>query len=93
MTRSPLAVPFAVLALTLAAVAAHAQGFHAVATKDGIDVWAVGDSGRVYRSLNSGATLPNLERHMLALDVSPGGAADLLAATLFLDRVEAQAIC
>lgn len=56
MTRSPLAVPFAVLALTLAAVAAHAQGFHAVATKDGIDVWAVGDSGRVYRSLNSGAT-------------------------------------
>jgi len=38
-------------------------------------------------------SLRRLERHMLALDVSPGGAADLLAATLFLDRVEAQAIC
>lgn len=32
-----------------------------------------------------------LEKHLLALDVSPGGAADLLAATLFLDRVESQA--
>jgi len=29
-----------------------------------------------------------LEAQMLALDVSPGGAADLLAAALFLDRVE-----
>lgn len=37
-------------------------------------------------------SLRRLERHMLALDVSPGGAADLLAATLFLDRFEAQAI-
>ncbi len=33
-----------------------------------------------------------LERRMLALDVSPGGAADLLAATLFLDRIETQPI-
>jgi triphosphoribosyl-dephospho-CoA synthetase len=30
---------------------------------------------------------------MIALDVSPGGAADLLAATLFLDRVESHGIC
>lgn len=33
-----------------------------------------------------------LEKRMLALGVSPGGAADLLAATLFLDRVETRRI-
>lgn len=33
-----------------------------------------------------------LELRMLELDVSPGGAADLLAATLFLDRVEADRV-
>ncbi|WP_194207328.1 triphosphoribosyl-dephospho-CoA synthase [Superficieibacter sp. 1612_C1] len=32
--------------------------------------------------------LAALDRHMLALNASPGGAADLLAATLFLDRIE-----
>ena len=32
-----------------------------------------------------------LEQDMLALHVSPGGAADLLAATLFLDRLPASA--
>ena len=32
--------------------------------------------------------LARLDRQMLALNASPGGAADLLAATLFLDRVE-----
>ena len=32
--------------------------------------------------------LANLDRQMLALNASPGGAADLLAATLFLDRIE-----
>jgi len=32
--------------------------------------------------------LATLDRQMLALNASPGGAADLLAATLFLDRVE-----
>ena len=31
--------------------------------------------------------LATLDRQMLALNASPGGAADLLAATLFLDRV------
>ncbi|ECI3497402.1 triphosphoribosyl-dephospho-CoA synthase MdcB, partial [Salmonella enterica subsp. salamae] len=32
--------------------------------------------------------LATLDRQMLALNASPGGAADLLAATLFLDRIE-----
>lgn len=34
------------------------------------------------------AALAALDSHMLALNASPGGAADLLAATLFLDRIE-----
>jgi photosystem II stability/assembly factor-like uncharacterized protein len=34
--------------------AACAQGFHAVTSRDGIDVWAVGDSGTVYRSVSGG---------------------------------------
>ena len=34
------------------------------------------------------AALAALDRHMLALNASPGGAADLLAATLFLDCIE-----
>ncbi|SQI19878.1 triphosphoribosyl-dephospho-CoA synthase [Salmonella enterica subsp. arizonae] len=46
--------------------------------------------------LNAGGTahpagqlaLAALDRQMLALKASPGGAADLLAATLFLDRIE-----
>ncbi|WP_332674135.1 triphosphoribosyl-dephospho-CoA synthase [Aromatoleum sp.] len=37
-------------------------------------------------------SLRELELRMLELDVSPGGAADLLAATLFLDRVEADRV-
>ncbi|MBI5168531.1 MAG: hypothetical protein HZA61_03490 [Candidatus Eisenbacteria bacterium] len=43
-----------VLALVPAAVSA--QGFQAVTTKDGTDVWAVGDAGVVYRSLGGGTT-------------------------------------
>jgi len=39
-------------------------------------------------SLAGRRALKALDSRMLALDVSPGGAADLLAATLFLDRVE-----
>jgi len=31
--------------------------------------------------------LTRLESHLLALNASPGGAADLLAATLFIDRL------
>ena len=34
------------------------------------------------------AALAMLDEQMLALNASPGGAADLLAATLFLDRIE-----
>lgn len=34
------------------------------------------------------AALAHLDREMLALNASPGGAADLLAATLFLDAIE-----
>lgn len=36
--------------------------------------------------------LKALDQHMLALQISPGGAADLLAATLFLDRLAANVI-
>lgn len=35
------------------------------------------------------AALAALDSHMLALNASPGGAADLLAATLFIDRIDA----
>jgi photosystem II stability/assembly factor-like uncharacterized protein len=35
---------------------AHAQGFHSVFSRDGIDVWAVGDGGEIYRSLNGGSS-------------------------------------
>ena len=34
------------------------------------------------------AALAALDSHMLALNASPGGAADLLAATLFVDRID-----
>jgi photosystem II stability/assembly factor-like uncharacterized protein len=34
---------------------AAAQGFNALTTQDGVDVWAVGDAGLVYRSLDGGA--------------------------------------
>jgi len=34
------------------------------------------------------SALAELDRQMLALNASPGGAADLLAATLFLDRID-----
>lgn len=39
-------------------------------------------------SLAGQQALARLDRQMLMLNASPGGAADLLAATLFLDRVE-----
>ena len=34
----------------------HAKGFHSVYSVDGTDVWAVGDTGSVYRSLNGGTS-------------------------------------
>jgi photosystem II stability/assembly factor-like uncharacterized protein len=43
------------LALTVLAPAlARAQGFQAVHSPDGIDVWAVGDNGGIYRSFDRG---------------------------------------
>lgn len=51
----PAALCAALLAL-VSAGAVCAQGFHAVASKDGIDAWAVGDSGRVWRTLDGGAS-------------------------------------
>ncbi len=59
----------AALALTLLALpsTAAADGFRSVRTKDGIDVWAVGTGGAVYRSLDGGAVWASY----------PLGAADL----------------
>jgi triphosphoribosyl-dephospho-CoA synthase len=51
-------------------------------------VLAAGGAG----SLDGRKALLALERQMLARNVSPGGAADLLAATLFVDRLEAGAL-
>ena len=45
-----------VVAATLVATSVFAQGFHAVTSKDGTDVWAVGDAGQVYRSFDGGVT-------------------------------------
>jgi triphosphoribosyl-dephospho-CoA synthase len=43
--------------------------------------------GRRQRHGSGQQALAELDAQMLALNASPGGAADLLAATLFLDRV------
>lgn len=53
-TRVVVLVLLAVIAAAFSPGDATAQGFNAVYSKDGIDVWAVGNSGAVYRSLNSG---------------------------------------
>jgi photosystem II stability/assembly factor-like uncharacterized protein len=47
---------FSLAALDLGVVAARAQGTNALASRDGMDVWAVGDSGRYYRSFDGGAS-------------------------------------
>jgi photosystem II stability/assembly factor-like uncharacterized protein len=49
-------LPVALLALVLLPAAAGAQGFHAVHSKNGLDVWAVGDGGAWSRSFDGGAT-------------------------------------
>ena len=59
---------------------------------EGLD--AMQDGARAVLNAGGSATpagqqaLARFDRQMLALNASPGGAADLLAATLFLDRVE-----
>src|SRR5262249_31987715 len=53
--RSLLASLFVALSMLLVAGASQAQGFNAVYSQDGIDVWAVGDLGAVYRSFDGGA--------------------------------------
>ena len=57
MRRTAASILVSCLPLLLAVAApARAQGNHAVFSRDGIDVWAVGDSGRYVRSLNGGAS-------------------------------------
>ncbi len=47
-------IALGVLVALLSGGEAMAQGFNAITTKDGVDIWAVGDAGDVYRSLNGG---------------------------------------
>lgn len=55
MIRRPHSLRAITLLLLLAVpLLAHAQGFQASTTKDGTDVWAAGDGGRLWRSLNAG---------------------------------------
>ena len=42
--------------LVLGASAALAQGFQSIYTRDGTDVWAVGDAGVIHRSFNGGVS-------------------------------------
>jgi photosystem II stability/assembly factor-like uncharacterized protein len=56
MMKSTLAAAFGFLVMTLLAPPAHAQGYNAVFSADGVDVWAVGNQGSVLRSLDGGAT-------------------------------------
>jgi len=56
MRASRLACGWLSLALTLVAAAAAAEGFQAVYSKNGSDVWAVGDAGVAWRSFDGGAT-------------------------------------
>src|SRR5574341_930471 len=48
-------ISIAMALVTALAGVAWGQGFHAVTSRDGIDVWAVGDGGVVYRSFDRGA--------------------------------------
>ena len=63
----------------------HRAGLHGL-TRMQAGARAVLDAGGA-ASLAGRRQLRELDRDMLALNASPGGAADLLAATLFLDRL------
>lgn len=57
MPRPHLALTAGILLLAIsAATPALAQGLNAVYSKDGVDVWAVGEQGQIRRSLNGGAS-------------------------------------
>lgn len=56
MRKSCFAFIATLVAITCLATAALAQGFQAVYSKNGNDVWAVGDAGTAWRSFDAGAT-------------------------------------
>ena len=56
MRQSRFCFLIAALLIAGAAPRAAAQGFRAVTSADGMDVWAVGDAGSVYRSLTGGTS-------------------------------------
>lgn len=56
MNATSLRPALVALLMSALAGAASAQGFNALAARDSLDVWAVGDAGAVYRSLDGGAT-------------------------------------
>jgi photosystem II stability/assembly factor-like uncharacterized protein len=49
-------IPAALVVCLLMASGVHAEGFHSVSSPNGIDVWAVGNGGAVFRSFDGGAT-------------------------------------
>lgn len=54
--RFPLTLLLSLSITCVAVASAYAQGFQAVYSKDGSDVWAVGDAGKIYRSFDGGVT-------------------------------------
>src|SRR2546422_10006208 len=53
--RVAVRLPALILAILIqGAGLAQAQGFKALYTRDGIDIWAVGDGGVIYRSFDGG---------------------------------------
>jgi photosystem II stability/assembly factor-like uncharacterized protein len=60
----------ALFAIAPATALAQLRGMHGIASRNGLDVWAVGDSGVAYRSLNSGASWASVSlgvRHLRAV--------------------------
>ena len=75
------------LADTCVLYRAGEQGLHAMQS----GAQAVLDAGGS-ASLTGRRRLHELDQQLIALNASPGGAADLLAATLLLDRIERDGI-
>jgi photosystem II stability/assembly factor-like uncharacterized protein len=73
--------PLIVAAGVLLSGASQAQGFRAVFSRDGIDGWAVGDSGVVYRSFDAGLSFTSSTLGQRTLwDVAARGFRVLVAA-------------